>query len=278
MSKSLMKTRKLHPIIIAACLLVAAQFSCISVNAQTAFQTGEVLQYNLFYNWKFVWVKAGSATMSITRTNYGNTPAFRSRLIMRGNSEADGFFVLRDTLCSHVTTDNLQPLHYVKNDIEGSKQRRREVWYLYQDHNCHVRQIYTNYDGRVDRKDEVSSQQVYDMLSILLKARTYDPTSWKPGKRIVFQMTDGRSIEKQVLIYRGKEKIKMRDDNSTYRCLKLSFVEQEDGKEKEVITFFVTDDANHIPVRLDMYLKFGSAKAFLVGTRGLKNPISAKIK
>ena len=47
-----------------------------------------------------------------------------------------------------------------------------------------------------------------------------------------------------------------------YRCLVFSFVEYKKGKEKEVITFFVSDDKNHLPIRLDMYLNFGSAKSF----------------
>lgn len=269
---------KLHPILIGWAMLIAALSASIATSAQSAFQSGEVLQYSLYYNWHFIWYKAGSATMSIARTNYGDTPAYRSRLIMRGSSEADNYFVLRDTLCSHVAVSNLRPLHYVKADIEGKSHRKREIWYSYPGDNCHVKQQYTNKDGRIDHKEETSAQQVYDMLSILLKARTYDPTSWKLGKRLKFLMSDGRGVENQVLIYRGKEKVKMRDSNTAYRCLKLSFVEQQDGKEKEVVTFFVTDDANHIPVRLDMYLKFGSAKAFLTGTRGLKNPIAAKIK
>lgn len=42
--------------------------------------------------------------------------------------------------------------------------------------------------------------------------------------------------------------------------------------------FFVTDDANHVPVRLDMFLKFGSAKAFLVGAKGVKTPMRSVVK
>ena len=83
-------------------------------------------------------------------------------------------------------------------------------------------------------------------------------------------MTDGNGVENQTLIYRGKQRIKMKGSRKVYQCLKLSFVETNGrGKEKEVITFFVTDDAKHIPVRLDMYLRFGSAKAFFEAGRGL---------
>ena len=55
-------------------------------------------------------------------------------------------------------------------------------------------------------------------------------------------------------------------------------MELEDVKYKKIVDFYVTDDENHIPVRLDMFLKFGSAKAFLIGMKGIRNPITSKVK
>ena len=56
----------------------------------------------------------------------------------------------------------------------------------------------------------------------------------------------------------------MKADNGTkYDCLVLSYVEKDGSKDKEIVRFFVTDDAKHIPIRLDLFLKFGAAKAFL---------------
>ena len=89
-------------------------------------------------------------------------------------------------------------------------------------------------------------------------------------------MATGREIEKQTLIYRGKENYKAEND-VTYRCLVFSLVEYKDNEEKEVITFYVTDDRNHLPVRLDMYLNFGSAKAFLTNIKGNKYPLTSII-
>ena len=65
---------------------------------------------------------------------------------------------------------------------------------------------------------------------------------------------------------------------SQYRCLQLAYKELDDGKYKEIVRFFVTDDNNHVPVRLDMHLKFGSAKAFLVGARGVKSQMKSVVK
>ena len=55
-------------------------------------------------------------------------------------------------------------------------------------------------------------------------------------------------------------------------------MEREDGKESELIRFYVTDDENHMPVRLDMHLSFGSAKAYLRSYQGVRNPLEAKLK
>ena len=58
----------------------------------------------------------------------------------------------------------------------------------------------------------------------------------------------------------------------------FSFVEKQNGKEKAIGTVYINDDNKHLPVRLDMNLNFGTAKAFLTGARGLRNPQTAKIK
>ena len=79
------------------------------------------------------------------------------------------------------------------------------------------------------------------------------------------------------MTYRGKENYKIDGTNEKFRCLVFSFYEREDGKNHELIRFFVTDDQNHIPVRLDMFLSFGSAKVFLKTYKGVRGPMTSKI-
>jgi hypothetical protein len=42
----------------------------------------------------------------------------------------------------------------------------------------------------------------------------------------------------------------------------ISYIEKDGKKDKEIVRFYVTDDSKHIPIRLDLFLRFGSAKAF----------------
>ena len=145
-------------------------------------------------------------------------------------------------------------------------------------HLCLVNQKRTYRDGAFDESEASDSRCIYDMLSILAQARSYDPADYKVGDKIKFPMATGRKVEEQTLIYRGKENVKA-ENGVTYRCLIFSLVEYDKkGKEKEVITFFVTDDLNHLPVRLDLFLNFGSAKAFLNNVTGNRHPLTSIVK
>ena len=80
------------------------------------------------------------------------------------------------------------------------------------------------------------------------------------------------------IIFRGKKNFTNEHTDEKYRCLVFSFVEIEDNDEKEIVTFYITDDANHLPVRLDLNLRFGSAKAFLINAKGVRNPQTSLLK
>ncbi len=245
----------------------------------TAFKSGEVAQYDLYYNWKFMWVRAGTGTISTTTSYYHGTPAYRVRILSRGSSSADRFFILRDTLTTYMTYD-LQPLFYTKTDLEQDKYRVRKVWFNYDNNKVIVKQQYIHSSGTATWKTEESSQSVYDMASLLMRARSLDASKLQPGHSITFHMTDGDGMITHSLVYRGKEKIKTKNGSGTYRCLKVSFMEfDKDAKiEKEIGTFYVSDDANHLPIACFLYLKFGSARIYLSGYKNLKNPFTSKIK
>ena len=85
-----------------------------------------------------------------------------------------------------------------------------------------------------------------------------------------FPIVDGDDRKPAQLRFEGKTTV-TGDNDVKYNCLRLSYLELQDGKYKRIVDFYVTDDANHVPVRLDLFLRFGSAKAFLVGVKGLRN-------
>lgn len=263
-------------------LLIFIGLGLLNLQAQcplknTAFQHGEKLSYEMFFNWNFVWVRAGSACFLTNKTTYKGKEAFRSYLITRTSSTLDNFFMMRDTLRGVFTEQNV-PLYYCKAASEGGKYRKDEVWYNYDNGKTELTQHYQNPKGEVKKQKHTLDDCVYDMMSLMQRARNMNVADFKKGQKTYFKMADGDDIDNVFVIFRGKETISMKTGNSKYRCLVFSFMEHEDNKDKEIIRFFITDDDNHLPVRLDMYLKFGTAKAFMTSCGGLRNPMSAKVK
>ena len=253
---------------------LSAGAQCAAKN--DAIQPGERLTYELKFNWKFIWVKAGEAKMNLVPVTYGGKDCYKTTLLAVSNSKVDFFFKMRDTITC-ITTDRLEPVYFRKGAEEGSRYTVDEAWFNFQDGKCIVNQQRWRKDRETIYTTDTLEQCVFDMLSILLQARSFDPTSYKKGDKIHFPMATGRKVEDQTLIYRGKKNFKAENDVK-YRCLVFSLVEYDKkGKEKEVITFYVTDDKNHLPVRLDLFLNFGSAKAFLETVEGNRHPLTSII-
>ena len=248
-----------------------AQVQCEAKNE--AFKSGEHVMYDLYFNWKFIWKKVGIASLTTNATTYQNKPAYRFNLLSISSKQADFFFKMRDTLTC-VVTDKLEPRYFRKGAEEGKRYTVDEARFSFRDGLCYVNQKRLRHDGEIVETEQSDSRCIHDMLSILAQARSYNPKDYYVGQKINFPMATGRRVEEQTLIYRGKKEITAEND-TTYRCLIFSLVEYPKGKEKEVITFYITDDKNHLPVRLDMFLNFGSAKAFLKSVRGYRHPITS---
>lgn len=245
--------------------------------ANNAFQPGEKLSYDLYFNWKFIWLKCGTATYSSKASTYKGQSAICTDLLFKTNKKFDSVFTLRDTLKSY-TTMELVPLYYSKGSLEGKRHRYEEVWYSYPNGKCQVKLRYVNPENKELKATKTLDDCVYDMLSLFSIARTYDASTFKVGQRLYFPMTSCEKVNEQILIYRGKEKFKA-NDGHTYRCLVFTLLDDEEKeKERELCRFYFSDDKNHIPLRIDFNLKFGTAKGFFSKAEGLKHPMDSRIK
>jgi len=281
MKKQLIRQKTVQSLIsvlfLIVCLTTATPAHSQCGIENKAFQNGEFLAYDLYFNWKFVWLKVGTASMSTVKSIYKGQEAYRTSLITRGNDRLDDFFVMRDTLLCYCDTD-LNPLYHRKGSLEGKRYYVDELWYTYPNDNCHIKMHRIDADGEVRWKEKEYKDCVYDMMSIFLRARNFDGSTLKEGDVIPMPITDAKNLSNSWLKFRGKETYKIDGTKEKFRCLVFSFIEHEDGKNNELIRFYVTDDDNHIPVRLDLFLSFGSAKVFLKTYKGVKNPITSKIK
>ena len=263
-------TRKFFFVCLLHALGLYAYSQCAMKN--DGFQSGERVTYDLSFNWKFVWTKAGHATLSFDKIDHESKPAYRIDLIAVGNKRADFFFKLRDTLTS-VISERLEPIYFRKGAVEGKRYWVDEAFFTYNDGVSYVKQKRTR-DGQVKEYEGNDSRCIYDLLSVLAWARSLNMEGYEAGDRIHIPVATGKRVEEQTLIFRGRETYKA-ENEITYNCLVFSLVETKKGKEQEVITFNVTDDLNRLPVRIDLSLSFGSAKASMNEAVGSKYPFTS---
>ena len=168
--------------------------------------------------------------------------------------------MMRDTIMS-IFSDRLVPLYYRKGAREGKRYYVDEMWYSYSDGKCHTTTRHTHDDGHKTAEKHTYSQCMTDMLHAFQQFRNIDTSGWKRGQSRNLSIAGGSEIVKARLLYRDDKTVKG-DDGKKYPCYVISYIEKEGKKEKEIVRFFVTKDKRHIPIRLDLFLKFGSAKAF----------------
>lgn len=231
---------------------------------------GEEIRYELFFNWRFIWIKAGDACLTTRLTTYNDAPAYESTLLASTNSRADLIFRLRDTISTFVTPE-LVPLYFVKRCDEGKEMIYDRAWFDYEDGVVTARQTKIYGDGRICETIHSDSRCIYDMVSLLLYSRALDTETLNVGDHMQYSMVTGVRVEEQNLIYLGKEEVKALSGEN-YRCQVFSLVQKRKNKEgkledQEVIRFYTTDDSRHLPIQLDLVLKFGVAKAKLASLK-----------
>ncbi len=237
----------------------AAQAQCTYENRA---QIGnETINYTLYFNWKFIWLKVGTATMVTKTQKYQGQDAYFTRLVTRTSEKYDEYFRMRDTLISYYSPQ-LTPLYYRKGAFEGKRYYVDEMWYSYPKGKCQVKIRHYNSKSGVKTRTSTYADCVSDMLHSFQRFRNLSSEGWQKGKAIYIDIAGGRDVVKAKLVYKGTETVKA-DNGKKYKCLVISYQEKEDGKDKEIVRFFVTNDARHVPIRLDLHLKFGTAKAFL---------------
>ena len=76
-------------------------------------------------------------------------------------------------------------------------------------------------------------------------------------------MVNGNQVITQYLVYTGNKTVKA-DDGNTYDCMVVSVRDYKEGKERETLKAYVTNDSMHKPVQLDIILGVGTTiKALL---------------
>jgi hypothetical protein len=231
-----------------------------------SFQDGENITFKIFYNALGLYVDAGTASFTVTQENLGNKPVYHVVGSGTSNSSYDWIFKVRDKYESYIDTANLQPLKFIRNVDEGGHK------------------IYENVTFNQQTNSAITTKGVYkvpncvqDVLSAIYYARNIDFEKYNIGDKIPFTMFLDNEVYNLYIKYLGKETVKTRYGKFKAIKFKPLLVKGTifDGGEK--MTVWVSDDANHIPLRIQSPISIGSVKVDMMMYRNLRYPLSSMI-
>lgn len=229
-----------------------------------AFYHDERIDYNIFYSIIGIYINAGNATFTNTLESMNNKPAYH--IVGKGasNSKYDWIFKVRDQYETYIDTTNLQPLKFIRNIDEGGYKKYENVTFNQQ----------TN-TAITDKGVIKIPNCIQDVLSSVYYARNINFSKYKEGDRIPFSMFLDNEIYNLYIKYEGKEIIKTKYGKFKAIKFKPLLVKGTifDGGEK--MNVWVTDDDNHIPIRIESPIVVGSVKIDMMGYRNLRHPLSS---
>jgi hypothetical protein len=231
---------------------------------QTAYQTGEKLQYKIGYGL----INAGTATLAIKdiSTKKGR-PAYHVVGTGRSVGMAEWFFRTRDRYETFIDTEALVPWEFIRDVDEGGYLKNHHLIF-----NQFTQQVK---DLKHPEKGTFSyPPYAQDILSALYYARAYNTQNMKAGDTRTFTIfLDHEQFPFQLKLMERKV---VKTKFGKIKCLALRPVLQEGRvfEDEESMTIYVSDDANKIPILIESELLVGSIKVELTYYQGLRNPIS----
>lgn len=232
-----------------------------------SFWEGEKLSFKVYYNMGIIWVSAGLASFNTTLETLNGRKVYHITGDGKTLKSYEWFYKVRDRYETFIDAETMLPAKFVRNVNEGGFKFYNSVTF-----NQSIGQaISTNGVFSVPRC-------IQDVLSAIYYARNIDYDQYKVNAKIPFSMFLDDQVYNLYIRYLGKERITTK--YGTFNAIKIKplLIEGTIFKEGEKMTIWVSDDNNHIPLRVDSPILVGSIKVDLVGYQKLRNPFTSLIR
>jgi hypothetical protein len=233
----------------------------------TSFKAGEKITYTVYYAVAGIYVNAGTATFTNTLETLNNKPVYHIVGEGNTNSSYDWIYKVRDKYETYIDTTTLQTLKFVRNVNEGGYKKYQHVTF-----NKTANTAVTN-----DGVFKVPAC-VQDVVSSVFYARNIDFSKLRKEDKIAFSMFLDNEVFDMYIRYLGKETIKTKYGKFRVIKFKPLLLKGTIFEGGEHMTVWVTDDENHIPVRIESPIVVGKVKIDMMNYENIRHPLTALIK
>jgi len=232
-----------------------------------AFQPGEQVTMKVFYNTMGMYIGAGDATFTTTLERFNGKTTYHC--VGEGKSYPffDNFFKVRDRYETYIDTATMLPIKFIRNVSEGKTV------------------IYNNVTFNQGTGTAVTTKGVFktsdciqDVISAIYYMRNINFDKYKVNDKIPFDMFLDDEVYHLYIRYLGKEKIKTQ--YGKFRAIKFKplLIKGTMFAGGEKMTAWVSDDPNHLLLRVESPVSVGNIKVDMYGYRNLRYPLSSLIE
>ena len=226
------------------------------------------LPYNIgeysAFDISFGGITVGSAEMEVVEhTLIDNISTFHIVGKARTALFFDWFFKVRDVYETYLDTAKILPIKFIRNIHEGGYEKQQ--WYNFNHLDSSVLTADTAY------RIPYNSQ---DMLSALFYARTFNKESLKRTNSFfvpIFMDEENYFLE---VVYLGNDIVETKWGMINCMVFKPKMQEGRVFEDGEQMKIWITDDANHLLMKVETKIWAGTIKANLVDYKELKYPLS----
>jgi hypothetical protein len=226
-----------------------------------AYQANEELNYRVHYGA----LNAAVVQMSVSKPLViQDREAYNLKIEGQTISSFSWMFKVRDKFESWVDAKSHTPLRYAKTV--------REDAYFHQDvavYN-HKEKWLKNKEGKINITDHTM-----DVAAAIYYMRTFEYKDKVVGFKFPMDIYIDNKLHHLSVTYAGKEVIDT--DLGRVSCIKLKpqLVVDRVFKDENAMTVWVSDDENHIPVRIQTDIYVGSLKVDITSFKNLKYPLNS---
>ncbi len=232
----------------------------------TSFKDGEQLTFRIYYNMGFIWINAGNAQFTTVLEDMNNRKVYHIAGTGHTAKSYEWFYKVNDKYETFIDRETMSPQRFIRNVSEGSTKINEDI-------------SFNQTTGQAISKNKTYSipKCTQDVLSAIYFARNIDYNKYKEGDRIPFNMFLDNQLYSLYIKYMGKEEIDTK--MGTFKSIKIVplLIQGSIFKGGEKMTIWVSDDENHLPLRVDSPILVGSIKVDLVAYNNLRNPFTSII-
>lgn len=241
---------------------------------EPAFNSGEYAKYDVYYNWKKVWLKAGHIELSVNDAVIDSQEVYHLKAVGKTRKGFNWLFKVHDVYESYIDKKTLYPVKFVRDVSEG----KFKIEHIYEFNEGQVisQTSDMNKPFKVDTFN--FNTDIHDLVSAIYYTRCWDYQNAMSGTTFPIQFFIDNQTYNVGTIFLGKENVET--NFGIIRCAKAQpmLLKGRVFSDTDGMGLYVTDDKNRLPVFIESPLSVGSVKVVLKEYNGLKYPIESLVE